>query len=56
MADLDLDLKRAKIFYGNVKIGSESRELSRDEVEDGLNAVEKIIEEVEKVLKDDANK
>lgn len=39
-------------FYGNVKIGSEMRELSSDEVEDGLNAVEKIIEEVEKVLKD----
>ena len=40
-------------FYGNVKIGYETRELSRDEVEDGLNAVEKIIEEVEKVLKDE---
>ncbi|MCK4734021.1 MAG: HEPN domain-containing protein [Methanophagales archaeon] len=37
-------------FYGNVKIGDEIRELSRDEVEDGLSAVEKIIEEVEKVL------
>jgi len=42
-------------FYGNVKIGSEIRELSRDEVEDGLNAVEKIIEEVEKVLKNGNN-
>ena len=40
-------------FYGNVKIGSEMREISRAEVEDGLNAVEKIIEEVEKVLNDD---
>ena len=29
MADLD--------FYGNVKIGTEMRELSGDEVEDGLN-------------------
>jgi HEPN domain-containing protein len=38
-------------FYGNVKIGSERRELSRDEVETGLNAVEKIIEEVESILK-----
>ena len=44
MADLN--------FYGNVKIGTEKRELSRDEVKDGLNAVEKIIEEVEKVLKE----
>lgn len=42
-------------FYGNVKIGTELRELSRDEVEDGLNAVEKIIEEVDKVLKDGNN-
>jgi len=32
------------------------RELSRDEVEEGLNAVEKIIEEVEKGLKDNTNK
>ena len=40
-------------FYGNVKVGTEMRELSRAEVEDGLNAVEKIIEEVEKVLNDD---
>ena len=40
-------------FYGNVKIGSEMREISRAEVEDGLNAVEEIIEEVEKVLNDD---
>ena len=47
MADLDID------FFGDVKIGDEMRELSRDEVEDGLNAVEKIIEEVEKVLKDE---
>ena len=38
-------------FYGNVEIGSEMKELSIDEVEDGLSAVEKIIEEVEKVLK-----
>ncbi|MBC8521963.1 MAG: hypothetical protein H8D26_08275 [Methanomicrobia archaeon] len=47
MADLD--------FYGNVGIGSEIRELSRAEVEDGLSAVEKIIEEVDKVLKDGNN-
>ncbi len=40
-------------FYGNVKIGSEMRELSRDEVEDGLNAVEKLMEEVEKLLEDE---
>ena len=40
-------------FYGNVKVGTEMRELSRAEVEAGLNAVEKIIEEVEKVLNDD---
>lgn len=69
MADLDLDQKRAKNlleykidvlwevrnidFYGNVKVGTEMRELSRAEVEAGLNAVEKIIEEVEKVLNDD---
>jgi HEPN domain-containing protein len=39
-------------FYGNVRLGSQNqRELSRDEVEDGLSAVEKIIEEVEAVLK-----
>ncbi len=36
-----------------MKVGTEMRELSRAEVEDGLNAVEKIIEEVEKVLNDD---
>ncbi len=36
-----------------MKIGTEMRELSGDEVEDGLNAVEEIIEEVEKVLNDD---
>jgi hypothetical protein len=34
-----------------VEIGSEMIELSREEVEDGLNAVEKIIEEVEAILK-----
>ena len=38
-------------FYGNVEIGSEMRELSRNEVADGLSAVEKIIEEVGEVLK-----
>ena len=42
-------------FYGNVKIGTEIRELSRAEVGDGLSAVEKIIEEVDKVLKDGNN-
>ena len=44
-------LKREQ--FRNVKIGSEMREISRAEVEDGLNAVEEIIEEVEKVLNDD---
>jgi translation elongation factor EF-1beta len=32
---------------------SEYLKISRDEVEDGLNAVEKIIEEIEKVLESD---
>jgi HEPN domain-containing protein len=39
-------------FYGNVKIGYELRELSRDELATGLRAVEQIIAEVEKGLKD----
>lgn len=43
-------------FYGNVKIGYEMRELSVEEVEDGLNAVEEIIEAVEKILKDGTTK
>jgi HEPN domain-containing protein len=42
-------------FYGNVKIGSKMSELSNDEVKDGLNAVEEIIEEVEKALEDGNN-
>ncbi len=39
-------------FYGNVKIGPKKRELTPNEVEDGLNVVERIIEEVEKILED----
>ena len=39
-------------FYGNVRIGSKKRELTQDEVKDGLNVVERIIEEIEKILKD----
>ncbi|MDI6723133.1 MAG: HEPN domain-containing protein [Methanobacterium sp.] len=37
-------------FYGNVKIGAPKREITEKEVQNGLNAVEKIIEEIEKIL------
>lgn len=39
-------------FYGNVKIGYEPRELSSEELEAGLRAVEQIIGEVEQALED----
>ena len=39
-------------FYGNVKIGSELRELSSEELEAGLRAVEQIIGEVEQAWED----
>lgn len=37
-------------FYGNIRIGSPKREISQEDVEEGLNAVENIIEEIEKIL------
>lgn len=39
-------------FYGNVKIGTPKRELSKNEVRDCLNAVENIIKEIEKILEE----
>ena len=38
-------------FYGNEKIGYPKREITEKEVGEGLNAVEKIIEEIEKIVK-----
>lgn len=39
-------------FYGNVKIGSPKREISSREVQEGLDLVERIIKEIEEMLKD----
>ncbi len=40
------------IFYGNVKIGTPKREITEKETKKGLNAVENIIEDIEKILKE----
>lgn len=37
-------------FYGNVKLGAKKREISPKEVEDGLESVEEIILEIEKII------
>lgn len=37
-------------FYGNVKLGSSKREISPQEVEDGLKCVKEIIVEIEKII------
>jgi len=37
-------------FYGNVKLGSQKREISREEVEDGLKSVKEIIKEIERII------
>lgn len=37
-------------FYGNVKLGSPKREISPEEVEEGLKIVEEIIREIERIL------
>ena len=39
-------------FYGNIKIGTPKREISEEEVESCLNAVENIIEEIKKILEE----
>ncbi len=40
-------------FYGNVKLGSPKREISRKEVQHGINVVEKVITEIERILEDE---
>lgn len=40
-------------FYGNVRIGSPKREISSSEVEEGLEVVEKIVKEIEEMIKTD---
>lgn len=37
-------------FYGNIKIGSQKREISEKEVEEALKSVKKIIVEIEKII------
>lgn len=37
-------------FYGNVKLGSQKREISREEVRDGLKSVKEIIKEIERII------
>jgi hypothetical protein len=37
-------------FYGNIKIGSPKREISQEEVERGINVIEKVIAEIERIL------
>lgn len=38
-------------FYGNIKLGSPKREISPEEVREGLNIVGNIIDEIEKILR-----
>ncbi len=37
-------------FYGNVKIGAHKREISHQEVEDGLKSVKEIINDIEIII------
>lgn len=37
-------------FYGNVKLGSQKREISPKEVENGLKSVKEIIIEIERII------
>jgi len=39
-------------FYVNVKVGSTKRNISKKEVAEGLEVVEKVIEEIERILKE----
>ncbi|MEL7672035.1 HEPN domain-containing protein [Methanobacterium sp.] len=39
-------------FYGNVKIGTPKREISQEEIEECLDVVEKVIKDIEKILKE----
>lgn len=43
-------------FYGNEKIGEEKKELEIEEIKESVNKAEKIIERVEKVLKEEKEK
>ncbi len=40
-------------FYGNVKIGSPKREISREEVQHGINVVDEVIVQIERILEDE---
>lgn len=37
-------------FYGNVKLGSHKRQISQEEVINGLESVKEIIKEIEKII------
>lgn len=37
-------------FYGNVKLGSQKRQISKEEVQNGLKSVKEILNEIEKMI------
>jgi|GEM_PF-4489945 len=41
-------------FYGNVKLGSSKREISPQEVENGLKCVKEIIIEIETIINEES--
>ncbi|MDD4810595.1 MAG: HEPN domain-containing protein [Methanobacterium formicicum] len=39
-------------FYGNVKLGHQKREISQEEIENGLASVKEIIKEIDEIIKE----